>query len=760
MFSTTETILRACLSEIDRAREANGNPFFLNMLGQRYGWVPSPQDVPASVATQYQWVPGISVTHMEILCGALRDHNPNALFLLRSNAFVSAIPSTFTPQFLEAKLASGVTLQALRHHIQREFGPSEQVFEYSVGVKEVDSAVAGIPKLVLDGLEEFGERVFEFMQRAIDAQYPLGVSGADSSLADQLGAPHEFFMEAESELVLGREEVVARLLIAEAVTVLTAARGIGKSAVVALAAKQAIQAGHRAVFFSAQAKSGRDELSSAEVASLQLLLCLELGDASVRERAMQFKLDDVYDEAACEQMRELASGMCSESHFDASVSSTQPAMVFLDEYDPRVPLQSILPLPLPPALRLILTTTAAPDDLASIEGVQLSLSPLDMAVRAKIVERNLGVFNKRLSAKQLEVLLAHPGTAVLKWLYLACEEIRVFGAFETVTDFIETMADTVRGLLEQNLRRNIGVARNYGDGTTAAMIKDTLLFLYFEEGGLRESELMELLAARMKTYGASVAVQSEETVRLVYAEWATVHLFTKAFTRSVPQSDGSRLLVLDSGDARAAVEGHFKLLDEEAPALAAELQVYARALADYFESSKDSVRRLQSYPLQLLALQDDARILTFKASEEFEAVSNYARMRVVDYLRCRERFGINGFQKVHEERFCMTCSMRVSRSRSRTQSCFTCGARVFTMQQPQSKGPIKLWAMEKLVYRCRRHNFDSWTNSIMRKCCACRMPLPQDLSFSYAAIKCTTCSFGDNDHMYRCCNIRSSVDEN
>lgn len=47
--STTETILRACLSELDRAKDVNGNIFFLNMLGHRYGWVPRPADVPPGV---------------------------------------------------------------------------------------------------------------------------------------------------------------------------------------------------------------------------------------------------------------------------------------------------------------------------------------------------------------------------------------------------------------------------------------------------------------------------------------------------------------------------------------------------------------------------------------------------------------------------------------------------------------------------------------------------------------------------------------
>jgi hypothetical protein len=117
----------------------------------RYGWVPSPADVPDSVAgeqlvrmlvdlnitlnfpsltlhhsrlhddtrsEQYAWVHGTSVTHMEILCGAMRDRNPNALFFLRDDDHVSNIPPEFLPQFVEPRYASGVALQSLKAKVR------------------------------------------------------------------------------------------------------------------------------------------------------------------------------------------------------------------------------------------------------------------------------------------------------------------------------------------------------------------------------------------------------------------------------------------------------------------------------------------------------------------------------------------------------------------------------------------------------------------------------------------------------------------
>ncbi len=57
----------------------------------------------------------------------------------------------------------------------------------------------------------------------------------------------------------------------------------------------------------------------------------------------------------------------------------------------------------------------------------------------------LGTFNKRLDATQMTSLLAKESSQNPLWLAVACEELRVFGLFDRVTDKINSMAD---GLLE------------------------------------------------------------------------------------------------------------------------------------------------------------------------------------------------------------------------------------------------------------------------------------------------------------------------
>jgi len=66
-------VLPICLAEIDRAR-----PFFVGMLGERYGWVPPKDAYAIDLLEQQGWLEdhrrGKSVTELEILHGVLNDY--------------------------------------------------------------------------------------------------------------------------------------------------------------------------------------------------------------------------------------------------------------------------------------------------------------------------------------------------------------------------------------------------------------------------------------------------------------------------------------------------------------------------------------------------------------------------------------------------------------------------------------------------------------------------------------------------------------
>ena len=65
-------VLPICLAEIDRAR-----PYFVGMLGDRYGWIPESNKYLTDLLERQPWLEehrgGKSVTELEILHGVLND---------------------------------------------------------------------------------------------------------------------------------------------------------------------------------------------------------------------------------------------------------------------------------------------------------------------------------------------------------------------------------------------------------------------------------------------------------------------------------------------------------------------------------------------------------------------------------------------------------------------------------------------------------------------------------------------------------------
>jgi hypothetical protein len=109
-----DQVLGLCLQQIDECR-----PFFVGLLGGRYGWVPS--KFPVEVGKRYGWTQhhtGKSVTELEILHGVLNDPSMHgrALFCFRSGDFLSDIKDAEKRRVY----VEGPTDEELR-----EFGPEE-----------------------------------------------------------------------------------------------------------------------------------------------------------------------------------------------------------------------------------------------------------------------------------------------------------------------------------------------------------------------------------------------------------------------------------------------------------------------------------------------------------------------------------------------------------------------------------------------------------------------------------------------------------
>lgn len=88
--------------------------------------MPAKKELTDELIARTNWVPNISVTHMEIVNGVLRRNNPNALFLLRDPSCLDRVPAESRTGLKEANLLPAMQLDELKGRIRERY-PSQVV---------------------------------------------------------------------------------------------------------------------------------------------------------------------------------------------------------------------------------------------------------------------------------------------------------------------------------------------------------------------------------------------------------------------------------------------------------------------------------------------------------------------------------------------------------------------------------------------------------------------------------------------------------
>lgn len=113
----TET-LKLCLDEIRACR-----PYFICMLGERYGWVPGDDAFTADLLEEQQWLRqhrDRSITELEIIYGVLREKQMQGLafFYFRDPGYINSIPSVYRGDFTSEDSESKQKLRDLKRKIK------------------------------------------------------------------------------------------------------------------------------------------------------------------------------------------------------------------------------------------------------------------------------------------------------------------------------------------------------------------------------------------------------------------------------------------------------------------------------------------------------------------------------------------------------------------------------------------------------------------------------------------------------------------
>lgn len=606
--SEKDQVLDLCLQQIDECR-----PFFVGILGERYGWVP--ETFKEEVASKYGWVQyhtGKSVTELEIVHGVLNDPemHGHGMFFFRDPAFIGQIPEAKREDFL-AELAvpsadpSPAEKLALLKQAIRDTPLSFEPFDgypchYAgfrinwqlvsrdlenqadrkalhevaedgiVDRKEYANLKGHLRELVhrfgavhLAGLEEFGHRVSEQLWQAIKAKYdlpdmpPTVMLAETDPLAEEV-AYHEDFMESRLRVYVGRQTVEDQLMAYAEGDVphpclVTGRSGTGKSAALARFARRYAYKHQNVLLIP--------HFVGASPGSTSLRRVLRRFTLILQQR---FGPADEVPHDINELVNRYRQALDSVPA-DARVVFVIDAVNQLDKTD-NAHSMYWLPKELRPQVKVIIsciddaTEGAGPRDrvlqsLADWPLERLEIGPLTREERLEIVSRVPSLSAKRLDPKQVSLLLSNPATENPLFLLVALEELRGFGSYEQVADRIAAFPyesdEPVAALFGQVIER----LRQEFD---LDVLRIALAMIACSRGGMSERELLEL------TEGIGVEQSTGDL------------FFVLRQLRPYLQHRGELLDFFHRGLYKAVRQWYFPKADDVHP--------YHQELADYFRA--------------------------------------------------------------------------------------------------------------------------------------------------------------------------------
>ena len=528
-------VLPICLAEI-----ASSRPYFIGLLGQRYGWVPTA--IEGAALENEPWLAecaGRSVTELEILHGVLNDPAmaSHAFFYLRDPAYAEGLPPE---QYRESEPEPQARLAALKERIRGSGLP----------VREDYPDPRALGELVLADLSSLIERF-----------YP---AGSEPDPLDRERAEHEAFARSRAGVYIGRPEYFSRLDAHAArdgtPLVVIGDSGSGKSALLANWAIR-YRAGHA------------DELvlthfigaspASTDWASMVRRL---IGELNAR-----FNLAIDMPEGP-EALRLAFANALHMAAARGRVVLVIDALNGLEDREAALDLGWLPPL-IPANVRVV--TSSLPGralDEARKRGYStLPVAPLEASERERLIVDYLAGYSRALGAAMRDRIAASSQCANPLYLRALLDELRVWGEHETLgaridhylaADSVDALYGLILARYEQDYQRD-----------RPNLVGDALSLLWSARRGLSETELLELLG----TGGDPIA----------RAFWSPLYL---AAAQSLTNRSG--LLGFFHDYLRAAVE-HRYLPDERAQRTA-----HLR-LADYFAARELGPRKIDELPWQL-----------------------------------------------------------------------------------------------------------------------------------------------------------------
>lgn len=448
--SQSGKVIEICLQEIEQSR-----PFFIGLLGNRYGWCPPKEELLKNTNLQerYGWIEtdisqGLSVTEIEIQYGVLRNPEQiDAFFYIRNDG--------------QTEKENPAKLQRLKSEIRND--GRYPVSEYR-------------------SPEELGAKVEKAFMQLLDERFPnRPLSNLEKERLAQLAFLHSrcetYIPQAEALTALNNflQEDGAHNL------VVTGESGMGKSSLIANWLGPLLHDKHWKVIYHF---TGNGNAVENHLHIIQRL-CDEIRDL--------YHLSP--DEAFAD------NGAKPEDRLQAAynmIAMKGPLLIVLDGINQLAEEGNAKQLLwLPPATKNVkYVFSTLPDDktmevFANRKYPVFHLQPMQEEQQRELVGLYLKHYGKKLTAKQVNRIIRNPHSRNTLLLRTLLDELIVFGNYAQLDNRIDyyLQTDSTEDFFQRVLQR-------FEDDFTAPQVRNILSLIAFSRSGLSEQEIMDITGIR------------------------------------------------------------------------------------------------------------------------------------------------------------------------------------------------------------------------------------------------------------------------
>ena len=469
-------VLPICLAEIDRAR-----PYFICMLGERYGWIPPPEGYAPDLLERQPWLKkhqgGKSVTELEILHGVLNNRRMRgrAFFYFRSPAYARNKGGDYLPseedRARQTKLKQGIVDASL--YLSTYTNP-----------------------------EALAKRIERDLWKILDAEFPA-TSVPDEYERERLR--HESYAAPRRQLYLGGERYQAtleKLLTADESRILIEGdSGVGKSSLIANFFKY-WQKRHRKHLVHTHYLGASTDASDPHALVRRLIEFIQRQTGSTQ---------NIPDEPQ-QLMDSLPQWLAKASAWARRRRSR--FVIVLDSLNSLTAQADLRWWPsfLPPAVTVVVSCIpgSVMDAIKYKVDAQVTrrntrksswrtieVKPLSRPQIALLLSSYLARFNKKLPMRMMRQVQAHPLSSSPLFLRTLAEELRVFGVHEDLQRTVDQalVSQSVDDLFEFVLRR---VENDFG----REAVCDTMTAIWASRSGLLEKEILSIAEISPATWAA------------------------------------------------------------------------------------------------------------------------------------------------------------------------------------------------------------------------------------------------------------------